>query len=244
MSKPFQITNAMRDKVADELTAQAVAKSAPAIAKQLKAMNTMFWGEHIARVENLPGLDRACWSSLIQEGVVTAVSTCFPTTPVLEGERYYSREFLGFYYYDRDERAKSLFQMILGSPAYSGVADFIQKNERSRSSWGLRFKSESGSVPRTHSLGAIPNDHEIVKTGRAIQSELNKVLSGAAAFRSQVMDVLTAYRSSRQVEELFPEAALLLPQPIRNENALAPVDLIASVREMLVKGVPPVSANA
>lgn len=70
------------------------------------------------------------------------------------------------------------------------------------------------------------------------------MIDAAVAFRAQAIDVLLACRTSRQVEDLFPEAAKLLPQPVKNEKALAPTELAANVRNMLNQGVPPVVAQA
>ncbi|APC15124.1 hypothetical protein BLL42_05095 [Pseudomonas frederiksbergensis] len=237
MSKPFSITNAMRNTIADQLTVQAVAQSGPAISQKLQAANNIFWSEHASRVSALPGLDREHWAELIQVGSVTAVSTCVPTTPVQEGQNFYSREFLKFYFSDREAQAKALFVAVMTSPAFAGVADLVKQSERYSNTFSLRFKSLSGSVPRTHSMSDIPGEHPIVTTCRQIQVEMNELLQAAATFRGQVIDVLITCRSSRQVEELFPEAAQLLPKPIKNEQQLAPVELIASVRATLSKGV-------
>ncbi|EMO9523705.1 hypothetical protein RJ634_006291 [Pseudomonas aeruginosa] len=74
--------------------------------------------------------------------------------------------------------------------------------------------------------------------------DLAGVIEAAIAFRAQAMSVLLACRTSRQVEDLFPEAAKLLPQPVKEERALAPTELAANVRNMLSQGVPPVLAQA
>ena len=237
MTKPFAITNVMRNQIADQLTAQAVAQSGPAIAEKLQAVNNLFWNEHIGRVATMPGLNKSHWNELIQAGVVTAVSTCVPTTQVQEQEHYYNREFLKFYYSDRQSKAKALLELVLASPAFSGVADLVKKSERYSNSFSLRFKSPVGAVPRTHKMSDIPSDHQIVTTCRQLQTELDGLLGAAAKFRDQVTDVLITCRSSRQVQELFPEAAQLLPHPLKNEQQLAPVELIASVRAALSKGV-------
>ena len=238
MNKPFTITNAMRNKMADQLTVQAVAPSGPAIGERLQAINTTFWEEHIRRTAVMPGLDKTYWSELIQAGAVTAVSTCIPTTQMQENEHFYNREFLKFYFSDRQTQAKTLFELVMASPAFANIADLVKNSERySSNSFSLRFKSSFGAVPRTHSMSDIPGDHTIVTACRQIQVELDELLKAATTFRGQVMDVLITCRSSRQVAELLPEAALLLPQPIKNEQQLAPVELIASVRAALSKGV-------
>lgn len=78
----------------------------------------------------------------------------------------------------------------------------------------------------------------------AMRDKVANQLTVQAVARAQAMDVLQACRTSRQVEDLFPEAAKLLPQPVKNGKALAPTELAANVRNMLNQGVPPVVAQA
>lgn len=244
MNKPFPITNAMREKVADQLTVQAVATHGPKIARALELLNEAFWRRHIETAEELPGLDRKHWAELIQRGAVCGVSTCCPERVIeREGNSPVREEIIRTDYHSREVRQIALVAEILGSTAYSGVSHYIVTIDswgRRTEGWRLRLQCQDGAVPRWKGFDEIHDSHPIVRKGLAIKSELLGVFEAASKFRQQVMGVLQGCRSSRQVEDLFPEAAKLLPQPARNEKALAPTELIQSVRSMLDKGVPPV----
>ncbi|MCY1461710.1 hypothetical protein D9M71_793930 [compost metagenome] len=70
------------------------------------------------------------------------------------------------------------------------------------------------------------------------------MITAAVNFRRQAMDVLLACKTSRQLEDLFPEAAKLLPRPVKATQSVAPTELAANVRNMLAQGIPPVTAQA
>ncbi|MCY1296930.1 hypothetical protein D9M71_714370 [compost metagenome] len=91
--------------------------------------------------------------------------------------------------------------------------------------------------------GVEPNG-ALAKQAAKLHAELKEVFAAAEKFRDQVWTILLSVRTSRQLVDLFPEAAALLPQPVKNEQAVAPVELVDSVRGMLNKGVPPIPAQA
>lgn len=243
MQKHFSITNAMRDKVADQLTVQAVAQHGPRIAADLAALNEQFWTKHCAAVEALQGLSKKHWPELIQAGAVTATAGCNPSylKPRKDNDPYETQLIAVEKHYKAEAR-NSLVSKVLCSPAFEGVSRYLDRAPY-HEHWVIALKSPSGSVPRLNGMNLIT---EPVQESLAllICSELAGVIEAAVAFRAQAMDVLQACRTSRQVEDLFPEAAKLLPQPAKNEKALAPTELAASVRNMLSQGVPPVAAQA
>jgi hypothetical protein len=243
MQKHFSITNVMRDKVADQLTVQAVAQHGPRIAADLAALNEQFWTKHCAAVEALPGLSKRHWSALIQAGAVAAVVGCHPThmQPRKENDPREAHLVAVEKQYKAEAR-NTLVYKVLGSPAFEGVNSHLER-ARYDGDWILWLKSPTGSVPRLNQMNLI-TDPALETLALLICSELAGVIEAAVAFRAQAMDVLQACRTSRQVEDLFPEAAKLLPQPVKNEKALAPTELAASVRNMLSQGVPPVAAQA
>jgi hypothetical protein len=57
-------------------------------------------------------------------------------------------------------------------------------------------------------------------------------------YREEVMDLLQACKTDKQLRELFPEAASLLPAPVVKQRALVPTELAAKVRKQLKEGVP------
>lgn len=243
MQKPFTITNAMRNKVADQLTVKAVAQHGPRIAADLAALNQQFWSKHVAAVEALPGLSKKHWPDLILAGAVTATASCTPSYMQLrEGKDPYEQKLVAVYKNYKEDVRNALVAQVLGSTAFEGVSRYLER-ERYEGHWVIGLKSPTGGVPRLHYMERI-SDPALESLALLICSELAGVIDAAVAFRAQAIDVLLACRTSRQVEDLFPEAAKLLPQPVKNEKALAPTELAANVRNMLNQGVPPVVAQA
>lgn len=245
MQKHFTITNAMREEVANRLTLQAVAKHGPSIAGDLAALNDQFWAKHCGKVEALPGLVKKHWQALIQAGAVAAIATTWPTYQEERGEGR-SAQVCTYcaapHEYKKDAR-NALVDLLIHSPAFEGVKRFLAENSRYERGWKIHLVSPTGSVPRLHGMENI-EEPAMDAIAKRICKQMESVIEAAVSFRAQAMDVLLACRTSRQVEDLFPEAAKLLPQPVKNEKALAPVELAASVRAMLTKGVPPVAAQA
>ncbi|MCP1651825.1 hypothetical protein [Pseudomonas nitroreducens] len=240
MQKHFTITQAMREEVADQLTLQAVAQHGPRIAADLAALNDQFWSKHRAAVEALPGLDKKHWGDLILAGALAAVVKCDVEymRPREGKEPTRCAVHLIYREYKNDQR-NALVKRIIDSPAYESVKPFVCKNAHGDSHWALRLTNPSGSVPRLNGMDVLSEPtHETLAL--LCSEDLQGVMKGAEAFRAQAMDVLLACRTSRQVEDLFPEAAKLLPQPVKTERALAPTELAANVRGMLNAGVPPV----
>lgn len=245
MQKPFTITHAMREEAADTLTLQAVAQHGPRIADDLSALNDQFWTKHRTACEALPGLSKKHWTDLIQVGALTATATCFPTYEKQRGE---DRSPVVSYFIAaerqyKNERRNDLVDKLLASSAFEGVKRFLAKNCRYESDWKIHLVSRTGAVPRLNGMEHIA-DPVLESLALLICTDLEAVIKAALSFRSQAMDVLLACRTSRQVEDLFPEAAKLLPQPVKADKALAPTELAANVRNMLSKGVPPLLAQA
>lgn len=243
MQKHFNITNAMRDKVADQLTLQAVAQHGPRIAADLAALNKQYWAAHRAAVEALPGLSKKHWPDLILAGAVTATASCTPSyMQPREGKEPYEQKLVAVHKNYKEDARNALIGQVMGSQAFEGVSRYLER-ERYEGHWLIGLKSPTGGVPRLHYMERI-TDPALESLALLICSDLAGVIEAAVAFRDQAMSVLQACRTSRQVEDLFPEAAKLLPQPAKNNKAVAPIELAASVRNMLSQGVPPVAAHA
>lgn len=244
MQKPFTINQAMRDKVVDQLSVQAVAQHGPRIGANMKALNNQYWAQHCQAVEALPGLDKKHWAGLIQCGAVvpTASETVQYLMPI-EGNKPKRTDLICIYYEYKNEVNNALVSKILMANAFSTVKQHLVQGRSYQQGWFLNLNSPTGSVPRLNDMSLI-TDPALEMLALLICQELTVVMDSAKRFRAQAMDVLMACRTSKQVEDLFPEAAKLLPQPVKNEKALAPTELAANVRNMLSQGVPPVLAQA
>ena len=237
MSKSFPISNDMRKQVADQLTIQAVAKHGPRIAKALVKMNAAFWEAHTAKVDALLKLERSRWPELIGVGMVAAV-----TSIKAKAGRESVISFSGK---SGDDPAVVLRRLVLTSKPFEGVRHLVRKDDYYTSTTDvLWFISDSGSIPRLNSMEQIEEQAALIKQAAKIKEDLKEVFAAAEKFRDQVWTILLSVRSSRQLVDLFPEAAALLLQPVKNEQAVAPVELVDSVRGMLNKGVPPIPAQA
>lgn len=242
MQKPFAITHAMREEVATKLTLQAVQQHGPRIAGDLETLNSQFWAKHCDAVDALPGLDKAHWAELIQVGAVTATASCEPHYLKLrEGEEPRETQLVAVYKEYKADARNTLIAKVLGSTAFEGVSRYLA-SQRYEGNWVLNLKSPTGAVPRMTKMAVI-TDPVLESLALMACRDLAGVIEAAIAFRAQAMSVLLACRTSRQVEDLFPEAAKLLPQPVKEERALAPTELAANVRNMLSQGVPPVLAQ-
>lgn len=243
MQKHFSITQTMRESVADQLTLQAVAQHGPRIAADLAALNEQFWAKHCSAVEALPGLDKAHWSELIQAGAVAATATCEPYyLKPRAGEEPRETQLVAVDKEYKADARNALVAKVLGAPAFEGVSRYLT-SQRYEGNWVLNLKSPAGAVPRLTKMAVI-TDPVLESMALKVCADLAGVVKAAVAFRAQAMSVLLSCRTSRQVDDLFPEAAKLLPQPVKNEKALAPTELAANVRNMLSKGVPPVLVQA
>ncbi len=238
MSKSFPITNEMRAKVADELTVKAVSKHGQRLAKALQKLNAQYWDKHLKAVDELLQIDRARWPELIAAGLLQATASVIP--------RIAQKGNLAAFTSRRsDSRDAVIRRLVLNSPAYSTVSQFVKKESRySSESDALWFISNIGSVPRLNDMEMVEANEIIAKQATKLHEELAAVFEAADKFRSDVESILMSCRTSRQLVDLFPEAAALLPQPVKTGSELAPVDLVDSVRGMLNKGVPPISKAA
>lgn len=73
---------------------------------------------------------------------------------------------------------------------------------------------------------------------RQLVSDLEGVLTAGLDYFFEVLDLLAACNTRKQLEDLFPEAAKLLPQPAPKRQDVVPVELAAKVRQRLEQGVP------
>lgn len=237
MTTNFSLSKEMRTKVADELTIKAVEKHGARISKKLVKINDEFWQRHLAKVAQVLTLEPARYPELIQSGLLTATTSCIPEGPGRKG-------LIKFALSDRGAGAEelSVFKLVLRSQPFAKVADFIKPERYYDTHYRLVFVSATGSVPMLREMDQIGEQDKLLKGAEAIRTEMAEVMKAAVEFCSKTMDILNSVRTSRQLTDLFPEAAKLLPPPVKTRTEVAPTELVDSVRSMLNKGIPPVAA--
>lgn len=98
-------------------------------------------------------------------------------------------------------------------------------------------KENSDSWSESYKAYAMTMAQLLSKAGE-LSKKAAEILWLALKYREEVLDLLNACRTDKQLRELFPEAADLLPAPAVKTKALAPIELAAKVRQRLKEGVP------
>lgn len=232
MTKSFALSNELRERVVDQLTQQAVAKHGKRIGAALKKMNEQFWKDHAASLDRVLQIDTKRYPELIAAGVFAATTT---VTPTVSGKGEIIR--ISYSSHNKaDQRKAEIAKLVLRSSEFGSVADFI-KRQSHYNVFELRFTS-SASVPRLNDMHVIESSCKMATQAAALQEDLKKIFEAADDFREKAIDILRSCRTSRQLTDIFPEAAKLLPQPEKKSHALAPIELVDNVRQMLTNGIP------
>lgn len=250
MAKYIQLTNTMREHIASMLMCEAAKPKAADLIARVTDLNDKFWHTHAKRLAAM-GITPSIWPDLIVNGVCTSVLTAIPC--------YYETK-LGQYRNSRAEDASlkvygvyphsslrtsqvhsMLIRSLLSSDAFAPLNKFITTDYKLNYDFKLKFVA-SAAVPRIINMSVktveVAGIHQPMGE---LCADINEVIRAALDFHKQALELLRACRTSRQLEELFPEAMRFLPAKAQERKQdLAPVELAANVRSMLNKGVPPV----
>lgn len=233
MSK-FNLTKQMKAKLALELTVLAVKKNIPPIEKAVKAINQKFWDAHIKRTETETGLSADKFPRLIQLGIMAGAVFGEPTCLVDGSNKTFSLVFQKSGFTDKH----TLQATLMHEQAFRGLREhFHVLCNRGADRLTFLFRTEH-TVPRFSQMQDLTDRPELVAEIHDVCERLMKLLNAAAEFHEQTEMVLLPMRTSTQLLDAFPEAAKLLPEPVKTTHELAPIDQINRVREMLKAGVP------
>lgn len=227
--KSFNLNNAMREELAKTITTQAVQAELLKWAAEVSRINDLFWENHCQKVIET-GLKKNLWDGLIQKDIVNSI---YRVKPHLEfrgrNDTYHSDVVL------MDSTEKGLWNKAVKTSAITDAGTwFSELNYRSVS---LMFKSKK-SVPTIKGVGTIDMGDEMQEPIIAAKEWFRKIYQAAIQCYRQTMAVLSSCRTSRQLENIFPEAAKMLPQPEKKiTNEVAPVELIANIQTMLKSGI-------
>jgi hypothetical protein len=232
MSKSYPLSKDLRAQLLGQLVQKAVSKHGARIGAELKSINAEFWSCHVERVKALLGVPQGQWAGLMQAGLLTSVYSGEPSVSS-------SGNPINFTTYWREENRIEVWNMVLRGKEFAGVAEFIKYPRHSHLRLALTLKSQAGALPNINGMFELAADANIVKRMAAVQDDLEPVFKAAEDFHAKAKEVLDACRSTAQLENLFPEAAKLLPKRAEDKvKALAPVGLANTVRAMLEKGIP------
>lgn len=213
----------MREDIAMKLTRKAAADNVAALQAQIAEVSDMFWSAHAEACEKRLGISRKKWPILIREGMLTATTSA---TPLIERD-------------GKSGRYAFRFEVSNKHPVPGIILrDFtINRIQYSPTEKTIVLIS-SGSMPRFNGYEIIEQNGDINSRYGECGERLKTILSASIAMYDEAMSVLLACTTSRQLEDLLPEAAKLVPQPAAKSQSVMPSELAAKVRGMIETGIP------
>lgn len=261
------LTKEIRKDLAAKLTAKAIEKHAPAMAKKVKTLNTKFTEVHARHLASLiPEVPEGSWNKMIQMGIATCTrggqATVYPSNRDAKGKLSSSSEYLGALYssYKVQEevfkRLKGKLREKWGTAFECFDIRISFKDELQIRSYGPTFDKVMPSFHGDSYInlrGLEPENIKevdqleqariralapLVKQVDELSAEFMSILTQALDYHEKVSDLLDACRTEKQLADLFPEAAAMLPQKAKKAQPVVPVELAKNVRRMLAEGVP------
>lgn len=225
------ITNKMREEIALKLTIKAVSKQAPKLAAKAKKLNDWFWEQHSKKVEKLSKINRKDWPPLIAEGMINGTVL---VRPAVEVSREGSISLEGMLLI---REVSSEARGVLKSSEFQCLAAHIRVHGYYDDRYSLQFTSPT-TVPALNRMEVISHV-QTIEAAKGLESDLKLVFESIDKFHDEVMSILCSCKTSKQLEEILPEAAALIPARPEHMKALLPVEQAKAIREMLKTGVPP-----
>lgn len=226
----MNLTHKIREELAMKLTVKAITPNVQPLADRLKEANKEFWRLHAEQVKAVLPVPMNKWNDLIAAGVLRATSTVFVVTETAEGESSNSAVCV----YDKPYTRQEWYISLLKEPALSPLGHLVNPRHSSVICFEANY---GGAVPHLNNMNTLRHGTPLAENLRSIDRDSKAFFNGAYEFYCKVTDVLASCRTKKQLEEIFPEAAALLPAPQKKSN-IVPVELANSVRDMLSKGVP------
>jgi len=261
MARP--LNNELRDDLAVQLAVQAVKRHGPALgrlAKHLTKDHRKIFEDKLRDYE--PSIPLKQWAELIQKKLVNGKSqsdsqhyhflkpaaveggdpkrdvttiysgkiTQFGTNKKLEDQRY--------------ARYERFIRLLKQQTGFGTVMDLYCSTDMCRRTAYLDLKAPAQpdlpGFPGGYYLDdTIPVESKLIADYKATTARLFRILVEGWAYLEQCHELLEACKNEKQLEDLFPEAAKLMPPPVANSRGtMVPTELAAKVRKMLETGVP------
>jgi len=260
MARP--LNNELRDDLAVQLAVQAVKRHGPALgrlAKHLTKDHRAIYVKKLLAFE--PSITLEKWADLIQKRLVSGKGRAdnqhyyFLKPSDKEGEEpkratgvlcsaaitaIGSKGKLNEQRYSRYERFISALNQQSGFGTLMAMFDRYDMSKRSAV---LELYNPAQPDLPNHPEGTclddtIPAESRLIADYKATISRLHRVLVEGWAYLEQCHELLEACKTDKQLEDLFPEAAKLLPPVVKSSGGMVPTELAAKVRKMLETGVP------
>jgi len=225
----------MREELLLKLTAKAISVEVGRIGDRLAKINSAFWAAHCKRAEKI--LPRDLWNPLMENQMLRATAKVSPEVPR-------GRDGCFMFPLELDVVGKEAHDWVfalLRRPEAAPVNRFLEQRNWHQGR-AITLHCESGSVPYMPEIERV-TDEKHVRELVAVAADINAMVAAAQDFKSQLWTVLSSCRSRKQLEDIMPEAAKLLPDAPKKSTSVMPVELARNVAQMLAAGVPPVEVR-
>ena len=262
------LTKAIRAELADKLTIKAINKHAAKLGSEAESLGKAMEDAHRAHLLNvMPEVPPSRYSDLIRLGVFTSTLsgadnvvypkrredgslTTWSESPACakigkvsqaEGEllkgaalknsnwsKFFDQFSVAVYSHSSEARIYMEPRLSCTLPDFRGRSSvYLPCLEKENSdSWSESYKSYAMTMA------------QLLSKAGELSKKVAEILWLALKYREEVLDLLNACKTVKQLRELFPEAAALLPAPPEKIMALVPTELAAKVRKQLKEGVP------
>ncbi len=264
----MNLTKAIRENLANDLMLKAISKHAKRLGAEAVRLNKALEDQHLRHLARvMPEVPPARYAEMIQAGLLTCtiggaellyhpqrneegkLSSTSNDPAYAEIAKLSEEEKTCLNSSLRNSSAWSQFFSVF--KVYTGYqhrgANLEMAPKLSRTLPDFRGRShinfcalepenaESGSEHAKEYIRAV---QPIFAEAQKISTEAAAIFAEGLAYRREVKQLLQACNTRKQLQELFPEAAALLPAPPPKRQDLAPTELAAQVRQRLREGVP------
>lgn len=254
----MSITKKIRGELATSIMIKAISKHAPGFTSEAMKLATRFQDAHSAHLLRiLPEVQPKRYGELLINGLLhgttSGVETVFHAAK--EGHSAYGKN-LGQADLDNlnSDLVKAIQAQLSQDADWSRLFGLVYFHNYSawlptRLSMRIRYSQtmpdfqgrdciKLGKAPEGPCKAYVEDVIPLVNAADKLIKELAKVILEGLKYREEVLDILTACRTRKQMEDLFPEAAALLPPVVSTRKDIVPTELAKKVRQRLIDGVP------
>lgn len=232
----MRITQAQRAEALNLLTVEAIKHNIAPLSVAFKEVRKLFWDDRDMKLDAVVKLSREDWAKLIQVGCINGVVSAEPEAQV---DGHHGKVWTGVgKAWFTDSHSGAAAQLLLAQP---GAYEIKQCIRVMPTSLGYNWIIKS-DFTRPRIYGHDKVEGQLLLGIEAVDKLLREVIAEAAKFRVECEAVLFSCKTLKQLEDLFPEAAKLIPQPERKRTDLIPVEAAKALRLKLAAGVPPKQA--
>lgn len=230
------LNNKLREEIAIKLTAKAMQVEGARIAGEMEKLNRMFWSKAEMKADAI--VPRHYWPQAAGTPIFNRVSSVKPEVLDSKDDRWnYACAILR----NRDRETRDLVKAILRDPQMAALHRWLEEARYSYAQ--VLTLQHSSSIPDPGHLDKVECPETIAALA-ALDKACNELVFAGLDFHNKVSGVLFSCRSVKQLQELLPEAARLIPpKPVDRSASLMPVETAQAIQRMLAAGVPPVEAT-